>query len=74
MYSKCAAPKCTSGYVSNEKKKIAKFHVPLKNKNLKKQRIRFVNIRDWLGRKHFVRELHSEEKYLRRGKKYYSGR
>ena len=74
MYNKCATPKCTSGFVSNGRKQIAKFHFPLKNANLKKQRIRFVNIRDWLGRKHLMRELHSEEKYLRRGKKYDSGR
>ena len=30
MFNKCAAPKCTSGYVSNEKKQIAKIHFPLK--------------------------------------------
>ena len=69
------APKCTSGYANNEKKKIAKFHFPLKNEDLKKQWIRFVNRRDWFARKHLVLcELHFEEKYLRRGEKYYSGR
>ena len=25
MFNKCAAPKCTSGYASNEKKQIGKF-------------------------------------------------
>ena len=74
MFNKCAAPKCTSGYASNEKKQIAKFHFPLKNAELKRQWIRFVNRRDWLARKHLVLcELHFEEKYLRRGEKYYSG-
>ena len=74
MFYKFAAPKCTSGYAINEKKHIAKFHFPLKNADLKKQRIRFVNRRDWLARKHLVLcELHFEEKYLQRGEKYYSG-
>ena len=47
MLNKCAAPKCTSDYASNEKKQIAKFDFPLKNAELKKQWIRFVNRRDW---------------------------
>ena len=71
MVNKCAAPKCTSGYTSNEKKQIAKFHFSLKNAELNKQCIRFVNRRDWLTKKHSVLcELHFEVKYLRRGKKY----
>ena len=75
MFNKCAAPKCTSGYASNEKKQIAKFHFPLKNAELKRQWIRFVNRRDWLATKHLVlRELHFEEKHLQPGEKYYSGR
>ena len=69
MVDKCASLKC-SGYASNEKKQIAKFHFPLKNVELKKLWNRFVNRRDWLAAKDSVlRELHSEEKYLRRGKK-----
>ena len=70
MLNKCAAPKCTSGYASNEKKQIAKFHFPLKNAGLKKQWIRFVNRRDRLATKHLVLcELHFEEKYLLRGER-----
>ena len=76
MVNKCAAPKClewTSGYASNEKKQIAKFHFPLKNAKLNKQRICFFkrSRRDWLVTKHSVLcELHFEDKYLRRGEKY----
>ena len=74
MFNKCAAPKCTSGYASDEKKQIEKFHFPLKNADLNKQWIRFVNRRDWPATKHLVLcELNFEEKYLRRGEKYYSG-
>ena len=70
MVNKCAAPNCTSGYASNEKKQIAKFHFPLKNAEFNKQWTRFVNTRDWLATKHsVVCELHFEEKNLRRGKK-----
>ena len=75
MFNKCAAPKCTSGYASNEKKQIAKFNFPLKNAELKRQWVRFVNRRDWLATKHLVLcELHFEEKYLQQGEKYCSGR
>ena len=42
MVTKCAAPKCTSGCASDEKKQIAKFNFPLKNAELHKQWIRFV--------------------------------
>ena len=75
MSNKCAAPKCTSGYASDENKQIAKFHFLLKNADLKKQWIRFVNRRHRLATKHLVLcELHSEKKYLRRGEKcHYSG-
>ena len=70
MVNKCAAPKCTSGYASSEKKQIAKFNFPLKNAKLSKQCIRFVNRRDCLAMKHSVlRELHFEKKYLQRGEK-----
>ena len=53
MFNKCAAPKCASGYASNEKKQIAKFHF-LKHAELKRQWICFVNRRDWLETKHLV--------------------
>ena len=75
MFNKWVAPKCESGYASNEKKQIAKFHLPLKNAELKRQWIRVVNRRDWLATKHLVLcELHFEEKYLQQGEKYCSGR
>ena len=70
MFNKYAAPNCTSGCASNEKKLIAKFYFPQKNADLKRQRIRFVNRRDWLATTHLVLcELHFEEKYLQRGEK-----
>ena len=48
---------------------------PLKNAELKRQWIRFVNRRDWLATKHLVLcELHFEDKYLQQCEKYYSGR
>ena len=43
MVNKCTAPKCTFGYVSNEKKQIAKFHFRPKNAELNKYWISFVN-------------------------------
>ena len=70
LINKCAAPKCTSGYASNEKRQISKCHFPLKNAELKKQWIRFVNRRDWIVTKHLLLcELHFEEKYLPWGEK-----
>ena len=70
MVNKFAAPKCTSAYVSNEKKPSAKFHFSLKNAELNKQRIRFVNKRDWLATKlSMLCELYLEEKYVRRCEK-----
>ena len=68
MVNKCAAPMCNPGYASNEKKQIAKSRFPLKNAELNKQWIRFINRRDLLATKHSVLcELHFEEKYLRQG-------
>ena len=52
MVNKFPSPKCTSGYVSNEKKPSAKVNFPLKNVELNKRWIRFVNKRDWLAMKH----------------------
>ena len=75
MVNKFAALKCTSGYVSNEKKPSAKFHFPLKNAELNKQWIRFVSKRYWLATKHsMLCGLYLEEKYLRRCENvHYSG-
>ena len=43
MVNKIATLKYTSGYASNEKKQTAEFHFSLKNEELNKQWIRFVN-------------------------------
>mgnify|MGYP003438734704 CR=1 FL=1 len=53
MVNKCAAPKCTSGYSSNNHKKIASFHFPT-DQNLNQLWIRFVNRLDWIITKHSV--------------------
>ena len=67
---KFTAPKSTSGYVSNEKRPSAKFHFLLKNAELNKQWIRFVNKRDWLAtNRSMLYELYFEDKYLRRCEK-----
>ena len=47
MVNKCAAPKCKSGYTSNDNKHIAKFNFPLKDPDLNQLCIRFVNRVDW---------------------------
>ena len=54
MVNKCTAPKRPSGYASNEKKQIAKFHFPQKNAELNKQWIRFVDRSDWIATKHLL--------------------
>ena len=54
MVNKCTASKCTFGYASNEKKPSGKFHFPLKNVELNKQWIRFVNKRDWPATKYSI--------------------
>ena len=47
-----------------------KFHFPLKNFELNRLWIRFVNLKDWKPAKHSVLcELHFEEKYIVRGGK-----
>ena len=70
MVNKCAAPSCRSGYAKNETKHITKFHFPLKNFELNRLWIRFVNRKDWKPTKHSVLcELHFEEKYIVRGGK-----
>ena len=60
MVNKCAVPKCTSGYASNEKKDTAKLHFLLKNAKLNKQWTCFVNRR----KNSVVWGLNFEEKYL----------
>ena len=63
MVNKCAAPSCRSGYAKNETKHITKLHFPLKNYELNRLWIRFVNRKDWKLTKHSVLfELHFEEK------------
>ena len=74
MVNKCAAPKCTSGYASNEKKQTEKFHFPLRNAELNKQWIHFISKRDWLATKCCVnyilkRNIYGEVKNVQ-----YSGR
>ena len=67
---KFTSPKSTSDYVSNEKRPSAKFHFLLKNAELNKQWIRFVNKRAWLAtNRSMLCELYFEDKYLRRCKK-----
>ena len=65
MVNKCTAPSCRSGCAKNTTKYIAKFHFPLKNFELKKLWIRFLNRKDWKPTKHSVLcELHFEETYI----------
>ena len=70
MINKRAAPPCRSGYAKNKTKHITKFHFPLKNFQLNRLGIRFVNRKDWNPTKHSLSfELHFEEKYIIRGGK-----
>ena len=71
MVNKCAAPSCRSGYAKNEnKKRLATFHFPLKDGELNKNWVRFVNRVDWTPTKHSVLcELHFDDKYIIRGDK-----
>ena len=63
MVNKCAAPKCQRGYTSSTRK-LSSFHFPLKNEELNKKWIRFVNRSDWVPTKHSVLcELHFEDIY-----------
>ena len=43
-----------SGYTSNDNKRIAKFHFPLKDPDLNQLWIRFVTRVDWKPTKHTV--------------------
>ena len=70
MVNKYAAPSCRSGYVKNETKHIIKFHFPMKNLELNRLWIRFVNYKDWKPTKNSVLcEFHFEEKYIVRKRK-----
>ena len=68
MVNKCAAPKCQRGYTSFTGK-LPSFHFHLKNEELNKKWIRFVNRSDWLPTKHSVLcELHFAGIYKNKGK------
>ena len=69
MVNKCAAHKCQKGYTSSTEK-LSSFHFPLKNEELCKKWIRFVNKSDWVPRKHSVLcELHFKDIYKNKGKR-----
>ena len=53
MVNKCSAPKCQTGYTFSTRK-LFSFHFPLKNEELNKKWIRFVNMSDWVPTKHLV--------------------
>ena len=68
MANKCVAPNCQTGYTSSTEK-LSSLHFPLKNEELNKQCIRFVNRSDWVPTKHSVlRELHFEDIYKNKRK------
>ena len=69
MVNKCVAPKYQTGYTSSPGK-LSSFHFPLKNEELNKKWIRFLNRSDWVLTKHSVLcELHSEDIYKNKGKR-----
>ena len=69
MVNKCVASKCQTGYTSSTKK-LSSFHFPLKNEELNKKWISFVNKSDWVPTKHSVLcELHFEDIYKNKGKR-----
>ena len=69
MANKCAAPKCQIHYTSS-KRNLSSFHFPLKDKELNKKSIRFVNRSDWIPTKHSVLwELYFEDIYKNKGKR-----
>ena len=45
MVNKCVAPKCQTGYISSTRK-LSSFNFPLKNEQLNKKWIHFVNRSD----------------------------
>ena len=69
MVNKCSAPKCQTGYTFSTRK-LPSFHFPLKNEELNKKWIRFVNMNDWVLTKHLVLcELHFDDIYKNKGKR-----
>ena len=69
MVNECTAPKCQTGYTSSTGK-LSSFHVPLKNEDLNKKWIHFVNRKDWVPTKHSILcELHFEDIYKNTGKR-----
>ena len=67
MVNECAAPKCQTGYTSSTGK-LYSFHFPLKNEDLNKKWIHFVNRKDWVPTKHcFMRVAFG--RYLQKYKK-----
>ena len=54
MINKCAATSCRSGYVKHKTKHITRFHFALKNFELNRLWIQFVNRKDWKRAKHSV--------------------
>ena len=51
MVNKCAAPKCQTRYTTSTGK-LSSFHFPVKNEELNKKWIRFVNSSDWVPKIH----------------------
>ena len=67
MVNKCAASKYQTGYTFSTGK-LSSFHFPLKNEELSKKWIRFVNRSDWVPTKHPVLcELHFQDIYKNKG-------
>ena len=70
MVNKCVAPKChQTDYISSIEK-LSSFHLLLRNEELNKKWIRFVNKSDWVPTKHSVLyKLHFENIYKNKGKR-----
>lgn len=70
MVNKCAVPGCKTGYTSDQNKGTPTFHFPLKNVELNKRWVRFVNRESWHPTKHSVIcLLHFEDIYVKHGKR-----
>ena len=71
MVNKCTVSKCQTCCTSSTGK-LSSFRFPLKNEELNKKWIRFVNRSDWVPTKHSVLcELHFEDIYKNKGKRLY---
>ena len=69
MINKCVAPKCQTDYISSIEK-LSSFHFLLRNEELNKKWIRFVNKSDWVPTKHSVLyKLHFKNIYKNKGKR-----